>query len=99
MRPYTGSRIWSRIHVNIETSVPICGEKPLRGPMMFNLSSTTAGGMEGDDKPAAPSPHPRTADAFKKLRRLLCFIYLNGPTKCTIRYSLIKEKERNRGHR
>jgi len=72
--------------------VPICGEKPLRGPMMFNPSSstpTTAGVIEGDDKPAAPSPQLRIADAFKKLRRLLGFIYLNSPTKCTIRYSLI----------
>jgi hypothetical protein len=32
-------------------------------------------------KPAAPSPQPRTADPFKKPRRLLGFIYLNGPTE------------------
>jgi hypothetical protein len=59
--------------------------------MMFNPSSaarTTAPAIESDDKPAAPSPQPRAADAFKKLRRLLGFIYLNGPTKCTIRYGL-----------
>jgi hypothetical protein len=77
----------SRIQVNIETSVPICGEKPLRGPMMFNPSSTmppTAPAIDGDDKPAAPSPQPKTAEAFKKLRRLLGFIYLNGLKRCTI---------------
>jgi hypothetical protein len=81
----------SRIQVNIETSVPICGEKPLRGPMMFNPSLTTpptAPAIEGDDKPPAPSPQPKTADAFKKLRRLLGFIYLNGLKKCTIQYGL-----------
>jgi hypothetical protein len=45
---------------------------------MFNPSSavpTTAPAIEGDNKPAAPSPQPRTADAFKKLRRLVGFIY------------------------
>src|SRR6476660_2313588 len=75
-------RIVSRIQVNIGISVPICGEKPLRGPMMFNPSSaacTTAPAIESDDKPAAPSPQPRAADAFKKLRRLLGFIdWLNA---------------------
>src|SRR6476659_3735774 len=74
VRPCTGSRIALRIQVNIETSVPICGENPLRGPMMFSLSSaapTTAPAIESDEKPAAPSPQPRTADPFKKLRRLL----------------------------
>src|SRR6476646_1392466 len=91
VRPCTGSRLALRIQVNIETNVPICGENPLRGPMMFSLSSaapTTAPAIESDEKPAAPSPQPRTADPFKKLRRLLGFIYLNGPTKCTIRYGL-----------
>src|SRR6476646_1916993 len=86
VRPCTGSRLALRIQVNIETSMPICGEKPLRGPMMFSLSSaapTTAPAIESDEKPAAPSPQPRTADPFKKLRRLPGFIYLNGPTKCT----------------
>jgi hypothetical protein len=81
----------SRIQVNIETSVPICGEKPLRGPMMFNPSLTTpptTPAIEGDDKPPAPSPQPKTADAFKKLRRLLGFIYLNGLKKCTIQSGL-----------
>jgi hypothetical protein len=58
---------------------------------MFNPSSavpTTAPAIESGDKPAAPSPQPRAADVFKKLRRLLGFIYLNGPTKCTILYGL-----------
>jgi hypothetical protein len=80
-----------RIQSNIETSVPICGEKPLRGPMMFNPSPaapTTAPAIEGDDKPAAPSPQLRTTDVFKKLRRLLGFIYPDGLKKCTIRYGL-----------
>src|SRR5262249_704858 len=87
-------RIALRIQVNIETSVPICGEKPLRGPMMFNLSSaspTTARAIEGDDKPAAPNPQPRTADAFKKLRRLLGFIdWLNASL-----LSLLMDREHN----
>jgi hypothetical protein len=48
----------------------------------------TAPAIEGDDKPPAPSPQPKTADAFKKLRRLLGFIYLNGLKKCTIQYGL-----------
>jgi hypothetical protein len=57
--------------------MPICGEKPFRGPMTFNLSSAAlaaAPAVEGDNKLTAPSPQPKTADAFKKLRRLLAFI-------------------------
>ena len=59
--------------------------------MIINPSSaalTTTPAIESDDKPAAPSPQPRAADVFKKLRRLLGFIYLKGPTKCTILYGL-----------
>jgi hypothetical protein len=48
----------------------------------------TAPAIEGDDKFPAPSPQPKTADAFKKLRRLLGFIYLNGLKKCMIQYGL-----------
>jgi hypothetical protein len=65
--------------------------------MMFNLSSavpTTAPAIEGDDKPAAPNPQPRTADAFKKLRRLLGFIYLNGPMKWGFALLPVKESHR-----
>ena len=86
LRPCRGSRIALRIQVNIGTSVLICGEKSLRGPMMFNLSSTaptTAPAIEGDDKPTAPSPQPRTADEG----RLICNSSL---TNCASFYGLAR---------
>ena len=68
----TGFKIARRIHSSIETSVPICGENPSRGPITFGSLCADAALVAARlvKKPAPIIPQP-TAEDFKKLRRFM----------------------------
>jgi hypothetical protein len=89
--PCTGFKIACRIHSSIEMSVPICGENPSRGPMMFGSLCADAALVTAwlVNKPAPIIPQP-TAEDFKKLRRFMpCAALLDKAMGCFICFSIV----------
>src|SRR6266567_259861 len=66
--PLTDIRSAMRIHVIMETRVPICGEYPFLGPITFTYESSEMAGSETRDKPETPAV--KAAADFRKWRRL-----------------------------
>ena len=75
--PCTGFKIAPRIHSSIETSVPICGEKPSRGPRTFRSLCADAPVVAArlTSRPAPTIPQP-TAEDFRNFRRFMPCIAL-----------------------
>src|ERR1700730_15079387 len=64
--PLTDINSTMRIHVIMETRVPICGEYPFLGPTIFTSASAENAGC--DRSPKAEAPVVNAAAVFRKLR-------------------------------